>query len=178
MHASTSISGSYANRSAARRKTRIDFLYLDLDTCERCKASDANLDAALAEVSAVLQSAGAEVEVRKTRVANEQQARELRFVSSPTLRVNGKDIALDMRESRCESCSDLAGAPIECREWIFQGERCTAPPKALIVDAILRAVYGSPPAAATDPPYADVPDNLKRFFARGACCAPKCCPPP
>lgn len=35
---------------AARRQLQIDFLYLDLDVCTRCRGTDANLGAALETV--------------------------------------------------------------------------------------------------------------------------------
>jgi hypothetical protein len=40
---------------------------------------------------------------RKTLVETAEQARELLFVSSPTLRINGRDIALELKESPCGS---------------------------------------------------------------------------
>src|SRR5215210_9070214 len=91
---------------AATQPLGIDFLYLDLETCTRCRGTDANLAAALMEVGRVLEAAGVEVVVRKTLVASAEQARALGFVSSPTLRVNGADIALELRESRCAECGE------------------------------------------------------------------------
>ena len=66
----------------------IDFLFIDLETCTRCKGTDANLEAALTTVQSVLEAAGATVSLRKTLVDTEQRALELGFVSSPTIRVN------------------------------------------------------------------------------------------
>jgi len=147
-----------------RKRLDIDLLYLDLDTCTRCRETEVNLDEALAEVTRVLESTGAVVNLRKIHVQTEEQARELRFVSSPTIRVNGHDIQLEVRESLCESCGDICGEDMDCRVWVYQGKEYIYPPKALIVEAILRAVYGG---ASTEPePWTgDVPDNLKRFFA-------------
>ena len=44
-------------------------------------------------------AAGATVSMRKTLVDTEQKALELGFVSSPTIRVNGEDIALQLQIS-------------------------------------------------------------------------------
>ena len=181
-----------AEPSSAARQITVDFMYLDLDACTRCVGTDANLDAALAEVSRLLAAAGAEVAVRKKLVASAEQARALRFVSSPTIRVDGQDIALELRESRCESCESCAcNGEIACRVWVWQGREYTEAPKEMIVDAILRAVYAGKqlPAGASDA-VADVPENLERFFAGKArqqtagsesCCAPaeqaSCCEP-
>jgi len=70
----------------------IDFLYLDLSVCTRCQGTDQSLEDALAEVSGLLGAAGAEVIVNKINVTSEELAIQHRFVSSPTIRVNGRDI--------------------------------------------------------------------------------------
>lgn len=167
--------------SAARQIT-VDFLYLDLDTCTRCVGTDANLDAALAEVSRLLAAAGAEVAVRMTLVASAEQARALRFASSPTIRVNGEDIALEFRERRCESCESCAcNGEIACRVWVWQGGEYTEAPTAMIVDAILQAVYAGEQLPAGGSDAFDVPENLDRYFVgkaqQQAAASASCCPP-
>lgn len=157
---------SQAADTTARRKVKIDFLYLDLNVCGRCKGTNANLEAAVSEVSQILDAAGIEVSVTKTQVRSEEQARALRFMSSPTIRVNDHDIALELRESHCQSCTSACNSAISCRVWVFQGREYTEAPKAMIIDAILREVYANQPRAVSRAaPFEDVPENLKRFFA-------------
>jgi hypothetical protein len=176
----------------ARRTITIDFLYLDLDVCTRCIGTNANLEAALSEVSQILRAADVAVSVTKTLVQSEERAQALGFFSSPTIRLNGKDISLEFRESRCESCESCAcNGTVNCRVWVFQGQEYTEAPKAMIIDAILREVYASQPAF-TPPavPSEDVPESLKRFFsgkrqqqatAESSCCSlveeVSCCEP-
>ena len=167
----------------------IDFMYLDLETCTRCRGTDTNLEAALAKVARVLDAAGVEVEVRKMLVASAEQARILGFVSSPTIRVNGHDIALELRESSCGECGEACGCDgaIDCRVWVWRGQEYTQAPTEMIVDAILRAVYGGVDLVAAPAPVAAVPENLTRFFAGKerlaavSCCSPTeqaaCCEP-
>ncbi|MDF2499435.1 MAG: hypothetical protein K0Q77_149 [Anaerosporomusa subterranea] len=156
--------GSNENADIAKRQICIDFMYLDLSICSRCQGTDDTLYAALAEVAAVLKATNVEVTVNKIHVASEEQAYQLRFASSPTIRVNGRDIQMEIRESLCESCGDLCGDEVDCRVWVYQGKEFNVPPKAMIIDAILREVYGS--AGNPTNPVDDfvVPDNLKRFF--------------
>lgn len=157
--------GTQTETQPANRYINIDFMYIDLSVCNRCQGTDTSLDEALSDVAAVLAAAGVDVTVNKIHVTSEQQAYELRFVSSPTIRVNGRDIQMDVKESLCESCGDLCGDDVDCRVWVYQGKEYTIPPRTMIVDAILREVYGGGPAGSSDPdaPFA-VPDNLKRFF--------------
>jgi hypothetical protein len=145
---------------------RIDFLFLDLTTCARCRGTDHSLSEALAMVEDVLQVAGIEVEVNKVHVATEEQARSWRLVSSPTIRVNESDIALELRESSCgsEACTDGCGEQIACRVWVYHGQEYTEPPAAMIVEAILRQVYGTTSGPAPGHRY-ELPANLQRFFA-------------
>ena len=56
------------------KKVEIEFMFIDLEVCTRCKGTDANLDMALQTVQNVLESAGAEVTVRKTLVDSENTA--------------------------------------------------------------------------------------------------------
>jgi hypothetical protein len=141
-------------------------MYIDLNQCTRWLQTESNLGEVVSEVANVLRATGVEVNVQKLHVQSEEQARELGFISSPTIRLNGKDIQLEVKESLCESCGEIAGENIDCRVWIWQGQEYTAPPKGMIIEAILQEVYGGAKEQPQAPPTTrDVPDNLKRFFA-------------
>ena len=162
------------SRSVPTNQTiEIDFVYLDLTTCSRCRASDASLDAAVEIARPVLGSIGIIIEVRKTLVETEEQARALGFVSSPTIWMNGRDIAGELIESSCSECGELCGCDdgIDCRVWDYRGERHLEAPTGLIVEAILAEVWPLGTARSEETPFVDVPENLKRFFAgKAGCC--------
>ena len=149
-----------------KRRLDIDFLYLDLRVCERCQDTESILEEAIEEVARVLETTGVEVALNKIHVTSEEQAVALGFLVSPTIRVNGRDIQMNFRESLCESCGTLCECEggVSCREWKYQGRWYMAPPKGLVIEAILKAVYGG--AGEEDEPQKgkEVPDNLKRFF--------------
>jgi hypothetical protein len=148
-----------------KRKIIIDFLYLDLSVCTRCQGTGGSLEEAVSEVAKVLEAANMEVLVNKVEIKDAETAIRHKFVSSPTIRINGQDIQLDVKESLCESCGTLCGTDVDCRVWVYQGKEYSVPPKALIIEAILRAIYGgSPNVPVPDEEYV-LPQNLKKFFA-------------
>lgn len=142
----------------------IDFLYLDTTICGRCQDTEKALDEAVSSAAMVLNAAGYKVNVNKVHIATREGAIQHHFVSSPTIRVNGNDIAIELRESVCEDCGDLCGDAVDCRMWVYNGVEYTSPPKELIVDAILKEVYGGNAAEASPKEYA-LPHNLEVFFS-------------
>ena len=116
----------------------------------------------------LLDTLGMELSVRKTHVRSEEQARELGFMTSPTIRVNGRDIQPEAKESACDSCGSLCGCgeDFDCRIWTYDGEDHTSPPTAMVVDAVLGELYRDEGEAGVGEESRDVPDNLKRFFAQ------------
>ncbi len=158
--------GSGALEPVEKKRIVIDFLYLDVSVCTWCKGTEDSLDAALTDVANVLRAGDVEVVVNRIHVDSEEKAKQMRFASSPTIRVNGRDIQLDGKESKCDSCGDLCGDEVDCRVWVYQGKEYTSPPKAMIIDAILREVYGQPVVDVAGCCVGDfiVPDNLKKFF--------------
>ncbi len=151
------------NMGAANKQIIIDFLYLDLSVCTRCQGTYTSLDEALEEVSRVLETTGVEVILNKVNVLSEELAIQHKFISSPTIRVNGHDIQMEVKESLCESCSDLCGDEVDCRVWVYQGKEYTIPPKAMIIEAILKEVYGNVTRDIEDKEFV-LPENLKHFY--------------
>ena len=156
--------GGEETKQINKRRVVIDFLYLDLSVCEWCKGTDKSLEEALNDISNVLQASGIEVVVNKINVTSEELAIKHKFISSPTIRVNGKDIQMEVRESLCDSCGDLCGDNVDCRVWVYNGEEYTIPPKALIIEGILKSVYGGETIPNEEVEYA-LPENLKKFYA-------------
>ncbi|HBC31107.1 MAG TPA: ferredoxin [Clostridiales bacterium] len=146
-----------------KRELTIDFLYLDVTVCERCQGADKSLDEAVSDAANVLEAAGIDVKVNKINVLSEELAIKHRFLTSPTIRINGKDIQMDYKESLCESCGDLCGDEVDCRVWSYQGKEYTKPPKAMIIEAILKEVYGGSTEKQVQEKY-QIPENLKKFY--------------
>jgi hypothetical protein len=177
------LTAPHATRNGSAEIT-IDFMFLDLTSCTRCVGTDRNLETALDTVRDVLEATGAVVQVRKTLVETADQASELRFVSSPTIRINGRDLAFELKESPCgcDACTDGHGESIACRVWTYRGEEYTEAPVGLIVDAVLSEVYGGAERPATTVGDAhELPENLQAFFGGTASCGPaereSCCEP-
>ncbi|VBB06459.1 Hypothetical protein LUCI_1691 [Lucifera butyrica] len=161
---SSSCCGSHPD---AQKSIVIDFLYIDLSVCERCQRTGSTLDEAIEDVKKILEAAGYDIKVNYVHVQTEEQAEELGFISSPTIRISGRDIQMDVKETLCESCGDLCGEDIDCRVWIYEGKEYTVPPKPMIVNAILGSIYGNNSAQDSQKnSKTEVPPNLKKIFSK------------
>jgi hypothetical protein len=145
----------------------IDFLFLDLSVCTRCQGTEGSIEDSIKQTSEFLKNIGYEVKVNRIHIETEDQAIDHRFVSSPTIRINGRDIQMDIRESRCSSCSSLAdGASVDCRLWYHKGKGYSAPPKEMIIDAVMNAIYNrqEPSPASNEEKSFVLRDNLHEYF--------------
>ena len=164
--------------TTTRRQIEIDLLALDLSSCTRCLGTLDNIETAVKVLRKTLEAGGADVRLRKILIESEESARHHRFSSSPTVRINGRDLVLDTVESKCDSCTDLCGCAegTSCRVWRYRGTEYHEAPVELIAEALLSQLTENPTLEL--PPYPGVPENLKRFFASrtrqstetGACC--------
>ncbi len=150
---------------AVVKSLNLEILYVDINTCDRCQGTDAALEAALADVAPALAALDTIVELRRTLVGCADEAERLLLLTSPTIRVGGVDIQDGFGESACSACGAIAGgSTVDCREWSWHGKSYTAPPKGMIVEALLRTALDGPPPAVPGRPYV-LPENLKAFFA-------------
>jgi len=148
-----------------RRPLEVELLYLDRTVCERCKGTEEILKEAVEEAKRILGPTGVDVFLTMTHVRTEEQALALGFVISPTVRLMGRDAAVEVKENPCTSCGELSGCAITCRVWTWQGQEYSVPPKAMLLDAILRDAYFHPTGEKRVPTrLRELPENLKKFF--------------
>jgi Fe-S-cluster-containing hydrogenase component 2 len=145
------------------KKVLVEYLYLDLHSCDRCIGTDRVLDEVMLTLTPALRLAGYEVAYQKNEMATAETARRYRFLSSPTIRINGRDIGGPVEENGCGCCSGLAGTDVDCRVFSYCGESYEVPPKEMLAEAVLRAVFS--PADDENPggEYA-LPENLAAFY--------------
>ena len=170
------------------QRLEVELLALDLGACGRCTGTRTNVRAVLALARDLWHEVGTDLVYRETIVGTADEAERLRFASSPSVRINGRDIAAEFRESSCADCGELCGCngSVNCRIWVWQGKEYSEAPRGLLLDALFRA-YGEPgPAAdAASAPFR-LPENLRTFFAardkqkqrESTCCDESaCCEP-
>lgn len=145
------------------KKLLVEYLYLDLQTCDRCIGTDKVLDEVLLVLNPALSLAGYEVVYNKILMETAEIAIKHRFLSSPTIRINGHDICQAVSESNCGCCSEISNTDVDCRVFEFNGENYEVPPKEMLAEDILKAVFLQ---AAKENPFIEyeLPDNLKQFF--------------
>ena len=162
------------------KKILVEYLFLDLQTCERCVGTDILLDEVMVTLTPALQLAGYEVAYHKVKMETADIAKRYQFLSSPTIRVNGRDVFLFVKENSCGCCSDISGTDVDCRVFEYNGKNYEVPPVEMLADAVLRAVFAPREEACSCGSKYELPDNLKTFFegkrnksscgSRGSCC--------
>ena len=148
----------------SEKKVLVEYLYLDLQTCDRCIGIDSVLDEVMVTLTPALQIAGYKVEYKKTEIKTAELATQYKFLSSPTIRVNGRDICTSVKENSCGCCSEISGTDVDCRVFEYNGEIYEVPPKEMIAEAILQTVFGPLEDEGSCGDKYKIPDNLKAFF--------------
>ena len=124
------------------KQVLVEYLYLDLQSCERCIGTDNVLDEVMEVLTPALEMAGYDVTYIKTEVETAEQAIDLRFEASPTVRVNGQDICMTVAENHCGCCSEISNSDVDCRVFEYNGQTYEVPPHEMLADAVLRGVFG------------------------------------
>lgn len=155
--------------TAATNQVLVEFLYLDVSTCERCIGTQQALESVLAAVEPTLAQAGLTLVYRKLEMSTPELAQQYRFLSSPTIRVNGVDIGGAVQENPCACCGELSGTEVACRVFAHDGQTYEVPPRDLLTANLLRVALAPREAGcaceagcscAAEP----LPDNLKTFY--------------
>lgn len=146
------------------KRVSIEYLYLDLETCERCVGTDQILEEVIEIISPALLVSGYEIDYKKVEMSDEKIAKEYLFLSSPTIRVNGKDICQSVAENSCGCCSDISGTDVDCRVFIYNGESYEVPPKEMIATSILQNVFSKEQEECCGCGEYELPENLKSFY--------------
>ena len=159
-----------------RKILNIDLLAIDLDICQRCVPTGEQLRDAITLLSPVADALGIKLKHREIVVQTPEEAKEYALLSSPTIRLNGRDVAQDIRESLCESCGDLTGnnTAVDCREWHYRGQVYHAAPLPLLIEAIMEAMLNIDTPPSIPVPLEEIPENLRRYFSNkkgsSSCC--------
>jgi len=140
----------------------IDFLYLDLSTCERCMGTDKVLEEVIKELNPIFDEKNVKLVLKKTKIDSTESAFQYHFLSSPTIRVDGFDILGEVKENICESCGDICGTDTLCRVFEYEGKSYNEPPRGMLKEAILKVVDGLSNTKKTSD--YKLPGNIARFI--------------
>ena len=154
-------------KTDTRKIMNVDLLVIDLSTCKRCVPTGDQLRFAIQLLNPVAEALGIELRHHEIVVQTPEEAKKNALISSPTIRLNGHDIAQDIRESVCESCGDLTNnnTSIDCREWHYRGKVYSAAPVPLLLETLMAAMLKideMPPVVPV--PLKELPENLQRYF--------------
>lgn len=152
---------------ATRKVLNVDLLVINLDICKRCVPTGDQLRTAVQLLKPAADSLGIELRHHEFVVQTPAEAKVKALLSSPTIRLNGRDIAQDIRESVCESCGDITNnnTSIDCREWHYRGKVFSSAPLPMLTEAIMGAMLNIDEMPLVVPaPLEELPENLQRFF--------------
>ena len=148
---------------SASKTVLVEYLYLDLNTCERCVGTEQELDAVMIALTPALALAGYTLEYRKIEMTTREIAQQHHFLSSPTIRVNGRDICTKVAENDCGCCGEISGTQVDCRVFEYGGKIFEVPPKEMLANAVLSAIFRSDIDVEQDQSFT-MPENLTRFY--------------
>lgn len=160
------------------KKVLVEYLYLDLSTCDRCIGTDNVLDEIMETITPILKLAGFIVDYKKIEMKTAEIATQYKFLSSPTIRVNGWDICSAVKENSCGCCSEISGSDVDCRLFEYKGNIYEVPPKEMIAENILCSVFGTTKIGGTCTSEYELPENLKTFYEgknTKCSCSGNCC---
>ncbi|MBN2286408.1 MAG: DUF2703 domain-containing protein [Tissierellales bacterium] len=161
------------------KKVVVEYLYLDLQTCDRCIGTDKVLDEVMVILTPALQLAEYSVEYTKIEMETQEMAMKYKFLSSPTIRVNGKDICNSVLESSCGCCSEISNTDVDCRVFEYNGKTYEIPPKEMLANDILINVFGIDSGECSCETDYKMPENLSSFYQgkknNGCTCSGNCC---
>lgn len=160
-----------------RKKMYVELLAIDMSTCERCVPTGEELKKAIEAVRPAADAMGKEIIFNEKVVSTQEEALKLGLKSSPTIRVNGRDIEQEIKESKCGSCTDIAaGTPVDCREWHYKGEVYSHPPVQMLTEALTSELLKPDSKYTEAEPLSELPENLVKFFeTKKPSCGTGCC---
>ncbi len=144
-----------------KETVKIEYLYLDQTVCDRCQGTDTRVEKAIEELAPIMDMAGYKLKMKRVEISTKKLAKKHKFLSSPTVRVNGVDICPTVIENDCDCCRTLSTYDVNCRQFEFNGKLYEVPPTALVVKRTLEIVFGHEKPAKG---HYKLPKNLKGFF--------------
>ncbi|TFH84875.1 DUF2703 domain-containing protein [Billgrantia azerbaijanica] len=146
------------------KEIKIDYLYLDNNSCNRCRSSEESLDEAASLIGPVLEAVGCRLSIQRHHINSLELAEAFMLESSPSIRINGREIQPKPIETHCTECSNLAGGrAVDCRIWDYRVTQSEKLPIGLLIEEILHTIFHN---VRTQPHYTTtpVPSNIRRYF--------------
>ena len=144
------------------KKVNIEYLYLDITVCTRCQGSDLNLEKSIETLTTNFPEY--KFNLSKIHIDTIDVAFKEKFVSSPTIRIDGKELPIKFKENNCDSCGDFCGDNVDCRIWVHNDKEFTSAPIDMLVDLVSDYIKGKVNLLAVNQKYT-IPENIIHFFS-------------
>lgn len=123
-----------------KKKLNVEFRFFDRNACSRCRTTDKNVEKTLRDLREALSESGVEVELKTTKLPASK------LNESNSVLINGKDVeelvsrGRNSRFTSCRGCGTLSKSPCNCRAYVYRGKKYRYIPKAMIREAIRKAL--------------------------------------
>ena len=99
-------------------------------------------------IKEILRELGIKAHVKEILIDSEEKSRKYKFVGSPTVRIDGKDIQEKISKGQCLPCEELSEitrgttefvkqeCKCGCRAYFYKNKQYSYPPKEMIKKAI------------------------------------------
>jgi len=118
---------------------KLNMVFDDQTDSGKCDATDEAISEALEGMKDFLNDNRIKIQYNSVKLINREQADLLGFKDLPTILINGRDIQADYKENTCKCHPDKV-----IKGWIYMGMEMDTPPKELVTDALIEAIYGKP----------------------------------
>ncbi|MEM2917973.1 MAG: DUF2703 domain-containing protein [Candidatus Altiarchaeota archaeon] len=115
---------------------KIEFLYYNKNTCNRCASTNESVILSLKELKDAINKTDLKIDLKEKKLPKSK------IHLSPSILINGKDIekivnkTSKLKSNKCLDCCQLVGHPVNCRTFTYKGKAYDYIPKEMILEAI------------------------------------------
>ncbi|MEM0493503.1 MAG: DUF2703 domain-containing protein [Candidatus Thermoplasmatota archaeon] len=115
---------------------KIEFLYYDKNTCNRCASTNESVILSLKELKNAINKTDFKIDLKEKKLPKSK------IHLSPSILINSNDIEKivnknsKLKSNKCSDCCQMVGHTVNCRTFTYKGKTYDYIPKEMILEAI------------------------------------------